>query len=159
MEITVSVALPRDSVSVPVIRSLTSQALRILEVDEDCIADIETALSEACTNVLLHAAAGEEYSVSTTIDGRQCIIEVVDSGHGFDPSTIPDPGSEPQADHGRGLLLMRQLVDAVTFDVGENVGTVVRMEKQLYWRDDDAVGKRLDQDRDDRPAIARPSHG
>ena len=159
MEITVSVALPRDSVSVPVIRSLTSQALRILEVDDSCIADIETALSEACTNVLLHAAAGDEYSVSTTIDGRQCVIEVVDSGHGFDPSALEDPLSEPQADHGRGLLLMKQLVDTVTFDAGERAGTVVRMEKKLYWRHEDAVGRRLEQDPEDRPATARPAHG
>jgi serine/threonine-protein kinase RsbW len=160
VEIKVSLSLPRDSVSVPVIRHLTSQALRTLEVADECIEDIETALSEACTNVLLHAANGDEYSVSAGIDGQRCVIEVVDAGHGFDASSLAALTTTPTAEQGRGMTIMQHLVDKITFTNRAEAGTIVHMEKALHWRDADAIGRRLDTPDDaDRPVTARPAYG
>ncbi|MCU1676008.1 MAG: putative serine/threonine kinase anti-sigma factor [Frankiales bacterium] len=159
MEIKVSLSLPRDSVSVSVVRHLMSQSLRILEVADECIEDIETALSEACTNVLLHAAAGDEYFVSAGIDGERCVIEVIDAGHGFDSSSLANLASAPTAEQGRGMLLMQHLVDKITFTNRPEAGTIVHMEKALHWQDDDAIGKRLQRGDADLPVTARPAHG
>ncbi len=159
MEIKVSLSLPRDSVSVSVIRHLTTQSLRTLEVAEECIEDIETALSEACTNVLLHAASGDDYFVSAGIDGERCVIEVVDAGHGFDSSSLAELTAPPTAEQGRGMLLMQHLVDTITFSNRPEAGTIVHMEKALLWSSPDAIGKRLDQEDRDRPATARPAYG
>jgi hypothetical protein len=53
-----------------------------------------------------------------------------DEGVGFDSSAVPDP-TEPQRlllPGGRGLHLIRTLMDEVTFEAN---GTVVRMRKRL----------------------------
>ena len=61
MEIRFTLQLPRDALSVPVVRRVLNSSMRTLGVAEDCLTDIEIALTEACTNVLDHAAAGDEY--------------------------------------------------------------------------------------------------
>ena len=159
MDIKVSLSLPRDSVSVPVIRHLTAQALRTLEVADECIEDIEMALSEACTNVLLHAAAGDEYQVSAGIDGARCVIEVIDAGHGFDSSSLAELSTAPTAEQGRGTAIMQHVVDKITFTNRPEAGTIVHMEKALRWQTDDAIGRRLDAESPERPATARPAYG
>jgi len=159
VEIKVSLSLPRDSVSVSVVRRLMSQSLRTLQVADDCIEDIATALSEACTNVLLHAASGDDYFVSAGIDGERCVIEVVDKGHGFDSSSLALLTATPTAEQGRGMLLMQHLVDKITFTNRPEAGTIVHMEKALRWASADALGKRLDQEDGERPATARPAYG
>jgi serine/threonine-protein kinase RsbW len=64
-----------------------------------------------------------------SMDGELLII-VRDEGDGFDCSAVPDP-TEPERlflASGRGLHLMRAMMDDVSFE--EN-GTVVRMRKRL----------------------------
>ena len=134
MEIKLTLALPRDEYSVPVARRVLARSLEVLGVDERVVADIEIALTEACTNVLYHAGETDEYEVSAGIDGTLCIIEVIDRGAGFDSSVKGLADAEPTAEDGRGIQLMRALVDKVTFTSRPQVGTVVHLEKQLEWR-------------------------
>ncbi len=68
-----SLALPRDALSIPVIRRVLGDALRGLGVAEDCVDDMLVAASEACTNVVQHARATGEYEVTGHVDdGRSC---------------------------------------------------------------------------------------
>ena len=55
---------------------------------------------------------------------------------------VPAAEAEPSAEDGRGIQLMRALVDEVTFTSRPQVGTVVHLEKQLTWVDG-AVIQRL----------------
>jgi serine/threonine-protein kinase RsbW len=144
MEIKLTLALPRDQLSVPVVRRILSGSLRTLGIDVDTISDIEIALTEACTNVLDHADGDNEYEVSAGIDGTTCVIEVVDRGaDAFDPSAVGLADADVSAESGRGIQLMRALVDKVTFINQPRDGTVVHLEKQLTW-DPGAVIERLD---------------
>jgi serine/threonine-protein kinase RsbW len=142
VELKLTLALPRDEYSVPVARRILSRSLEVLGVDEQVVADIELALTEACTNVLDHAADTDEYEVSAGLDGTLCIIEVIDRGGGFDSSTKGLVDAEPSSEDGRGIQLMRALVDKVTFTSRPQVGTVVHLEKQLTWTEG-AVIERL----------------
>jgi len=83
VEIRLTLALPREELSVPAVRRVLAASMKALGVTEQTIADIEVALSEACTNVLDHAGGGSEYEVSAGIDGSMCVIEVIDRGPGF----------------------------------------------------------------------------
>ncbi|HEU0104172.1 MAG TPA: ATP-binding protein [Mycobacteriales bacterium] len=141
MEIKLTLALPRDQISVPVVRQLLKQAMDVLGVLPDVTYDIELALTEACTNVLEHAAEGDEYEVSAGIDGDQCVIEVIDRGSGFDGSLHGLADAQPHAEDGRGIQLMRALVDRVTFTSRPHAGTVVHLEKQLLWQEGSAIQK------------------
>jgi serine/threonine-protein kinase RsbW len=142
VELKLTLALPRDEYSVPVARRVLSRSLEVLGVEEEVVADIELALTEACTNVLDHAADTDEYELSAGIDGTMCVIEVIDRGGGFDSSTKGLAHAEPSAEDGRGIQLIRALVDKVTFTSRPQVGTVVHLEKQLVW-DDGSVIQRL----------------
>jgi serine/threonine-protein kinase RsbW len=142
VEIKLTLALPRDEFSVPVVRRILASSMDVLGVDSSVISDIELALTEACTNVLDHAEHADEYEVSAGIDGDRCIIEVVDRGGGFDGSIRGLANAAPSAEDGRGIQLMRALVDRVTFTSRPQVGTVVHLEKQLEWHADSVI-KRL----------------
>lgn len=134
MKIKLTLALPRDSASVPVVRRILKSSLETLGVSGETISDIELALTEACTNVLDHAHGTEDYEVAAGIDGRACVIEVIDRGAGFDAAGLAEPA--PYAEDGRGVLLMKALVDEISFVNRPADGTVVHMEKRLAWADD-----------------------
>ena len=143
MQIKLSLSLPRDEMSVPVSRRIAAQALTTLGVQADCVSDIEVALTEACTNVLDHVGADDEYDVTVGISGDLCIIEVIDTGHGFDAAMLGLRDAELSAEEGRGIQLIRALVDRVRFTSRPEQGTIVHLEKDIVW-EPDALLKVLD---------------
>ena len=126
-------SLPRDELSIPVVRRICTSAMQVLGVDDRCQRDLEVALTEACTNVLTHSGPGDDYEVVVGIDGAACVIEVVDRGHGFDAESLGFSDASPTAEEGRGIQLMRALVDRVTFTSKPERGTIVHLEKELTW--------------------------
>lgn len=139
MRITLSLSLPRDETTVPIARHLVHQALGEVRVDPDCVGDIEVALSEACTNVLKHSGPGDEYDVSTEINDDNCIIRVVDTGRGFDSKSLGFEHAAISAEQGRGIQLMRALVDKVHFESRPEAGTIVHLEKALVFHEQSPV--------------------
>lgn len=127
-----SLELPREAQSIPVIRRVLGDTLRGLGVSEGCIADALVAVSEACTNVVRHASSTAGYEVVTSIAGGYCVLKVADYGPGF--TTEPETVSA-DSESGRGIKIMRALVDDVTFDTESGGGTVVYLQKQLTWQD------------------------
>jgi serine/threonine-protein kinase RsbW len=144
MEIKLSLSLPRDEISIPVVRKICSRALEALGVTSECIDDVEVALSEACANVLRHARANDEYEVSAGVSQEVAVIEVVDHGGGFDIAALSGEETDLTAERGRGIQLMRALMDEVKFTVadGERRETRVRLKKILVWNES-APGARL----------------
>ena len=97
-------------------------------------AEIEIALGEALANAVIHGNhENPEKQVFVTcrwsMDG-EVLITVRDQGQGFDSESVADPTTpeRPFLTHGRGLHLMRALMDEVSF---EGHGTVVRMRKRM----------------------------
>ena len=96
--------------------------------------DIEIALREAVANAVIHGnRENPEKRVHVTcrcrIDG-EVLLTVRDEGQGFDICAISDTTDRTNLllTHGRGIQLMRALMDEVTFDES---GTVVRLRKRL----------------------------
>ena len=134
MQILFTVVLPRDEVTVPLIRHIVRDSLLKIGATRDCVADIELALTEACSNVLHHAKAHpSEYSVSVDVDDGTCDIRITDRGTGFDAGAIGIAAET--AESGRGITLMRALVDDLKF-VSNSKGTVVHLAKRLDLTDD-----------------------
>jgi serine/threonine-protein kinase RsbW len=144
MEVRLALYLPRDAVSVPLTRRILVAALASLGVTEDCRADIQLAVAEACGNVIRHAGPADEYEVTVYFDAEQCTIDVVDTGPGMgtEPAkavTAPEPDEES----GRGLHLIKMLADR--FDLRSDTrGTALRFVKRLVWAPDAAI-RRLQQ--------------
>jgi serine/threonine-protein kinase RsbW len=140
MHIELTLSLPRDAVSVPLTRHLAARALDELGVEEQCASDIEIALTEACTNVLEHVGEGHEYEVRLHISDHLCVIEVLDDGSGFDAAALGYRDAAQGAEGGRGIQLMRALVDRVNFTNREQEGTVVHLEKHLVLKENALIG-------------------
>lgn len=130
MHVTTSFRLPLDVASVPFARGLCRSVLEHLQVDAGAIEDIALAVTEACANVVLHAHALDDYEVRVDIDGDRCRITISDAGTGFDPAVSGnDPGTV--LENGRGLFLMRSLVDDLHFTPGAAGGMSVQLDKRL----------------------------
>jgi serine/threonine-protein kinase RsbW len=138
-----SLALPREALSVPVIRKVLGDALRGLGVSQDCIADILVAASEACTNVIEHAETASDFEVAAFIDDDNCVLKIVDNGRGF--RDVPTRQSGPDDESGRGIKIMRALLDGVDFDSRPGHGTAVYLHKRLTWREEAPI-RRLERE-------------
>jgi serine/threonine-protein kinase RsbW len=79
---------PRESLSVPVMRRVLGDTLSRLGIDQSCVNDLLLAVTEACTNVLRHAGAGRRYELVVHVGSKRVLLEVLDSGRGFDPAKV-----------------------------------------------------------------------
>ncbi|OIJ92002.1 ATP-binding protein [Streptomyces colonosanans] len=140
MSIWWSLHLRREAASVPLARRLLLGTMETAGVDPDVSYDLSVALSEACANAVehggdgVHGDASEAYRVTAYLDGEMCRIEVADSGPGF-ASDSPCP-ARADAEHGRGLCLIRELADHVHIgDRPSPGGAVVSFDKTLKWQE------------------------
>ena len=135
MELSLALTLPRDEQTVPVARHIVRNAMEQVGVEETCVYDIELALSEACTNVLVHSGPGDRYVVRLDLEDRLGLIRVIDVGRGFDSARLQTGGALPEDERGRGLGVMQALVDRVDFTSRPEAGTIVTLEKAMTYRD------------------------
>jgi serine/threonine-protein kinase RsbW len=97
---------------------------------QDGVDAVELALREALANAIRHGCRGDVTQLvrcSLSCDESDDVLLVVrDPGVGFDPDAVPDPCDAANALNpgGRGILLMRALMDDVQFGDG---GREVRM--------------------------------
>ncbi len=94
--------------------------------------EIETALREALANAILHGCGNDrtkQVQCCVACDqSRGMILVVRDPGQGFEPASIPSPvvGQNLYSEHGRGIYLINQLMDQVSYERG---GTEIHMRK------------------------------
>ena len=95
--------------------------------------DIEISLREALNNAVIHGNHEDptkQVHVSCRCQAEEEVsIVVKDEGQGFDIKAVPDPTAPGSIEsiHGRGIYLMKALMDEVRF---EQSGTVVYMRKK-----------------------------
>jgi len=83
--------------------------------------NLRTALAEALANAIMYGGRDDPARiVRVRVElGRDVVrIHVTDEGDGFDPSTLPDPTRPENLEReaGRGLFVLRHLVDHVAFN-------------------------------------------
>ena len=71
--------LPCEALSVPVMRRVLGGTLLGFGADEECVADILLAATEACTNVLKHDPRCSEYEVSASVGKNDCFLEIANA--------------------------------------------------------------------------------
>lgn len=131
MRMSVRLNLPREVDSVPAVRRLLRCALAILKVDRQAGADLEIALTEACANVVKHAAGAEKFEVTLDVADDHCTIDVLDNGAGFDASAAVAGNPDPDSERGRGLYLIRALSDNVRMQSTPRRGCLIHFEKSF----------------------------
>jgi anti-sigma regulatory factor (Ser/Thr protein kinase) len=85
---------PREALSVPVMRHMLGDSLRALGAEDQGVADLLLAVTEACTNVVRHGGPGRRYEVVASVGRGGCRVEILNTGRPFDPSRLA--GSRPR---------------------------------------------------------------
>ena len=129
--------LPND------VRSIGHAVDYVMSHCSDCCAfakrsdlNFRVGLTEALSNAMLYGNArdpGKRVKVEVTVRMEQVTARVTDEGHGFDPTTIPDPTLPGNVDKpgGRGIFLMKSLMDEVLFnEEGNSVTLILRLEEE-----------------------------
>jgi serine/threonine-protein kinase RsbW len=100
---------------------------------EELAYHLNLVLTEAMANAILHANEDDpekEIHVTITILDQILCIKVYDQGQGFDISMLPSPDFKSLDDHGRGVYIIRSLMDKVTYRKFKG-GHVLEMVKSL----------------------------
>lgn len=145
MELSLSLTLPRDKQTVPVARHIVRNAMEQVGVEETCVDDVELALSEACTNVLLHSGPGDQFVVRLDLEDRLGVLRIIDVGHGFDSARVQATDDLVEAERGRGLGVMQAVVDRVDLTSRPEAGTIVTLEKVLTYSEEALLAGRRKQ--------------
>ncbi|MGH7601726.1 MAG: ATP-binding protein [bacterium] len=129
---------PSHTENLELIRNFTSRLAQKAGLNEMAAMEIEVAVEEACVNAIKHAHKSDQAKplrLQIKIDTQKLTALVKDQGQGFDPQKLdgqnaqelfaqPKPG-------GRGILMMKMLMDEVHLEAGNGKGTQVRLVKYL----------------------------
>lgn len=102
--------------------------------------NFRVGLAEALSNAMIYGNErdpSKRVRVQVTLRSESLTAQVTDQGVGFDPARVPDP-TTPRNRHrvgGRGLFLMRKLMDEVRFnDRGNSVTLVLHLTEREALR-------------------------
>src|SRR5271166_1566034 len=125
-------SVPANSEAIATVVDAISQSLAQLNVPEQKRFEVALAVQEALANAVVHGCGNDPSKqircrLQSNPEGR-ILISVTDPGPGFNPERLPDPKQDGNvyADHGRGVYLIRQLMDEVQI---ARPGNEIRMWK------------------------------
>jgi serine/threonine-protein kinase RsbW len=94
---------------------------------------LNLVLTEAMVNAIKHTGPKEperQVRIVISIHLDDLTIRVYDDGQGFDISSIPPPNFEEPEDRGRGIFLIRSLMDSVCYRKNSRQN-ILEMKKKL----------------------------
>lgn len=126
-------SLPSDLDSLMQVDAIIEQLNSEFQINDDINGRLMMALHEAITNAIIH---GNKLDPKKTVeinahsDNGILNIKVTDQGKGFNPDALPDPLDESNLlkSGGRGVFLIRQFADIVTFN---ETGTEITISYNL----------------------------
>jgi len=112
--------IPSNLEVIPTFISTLIERLKKFPISDEEIFDIRLSLSEALINAVKHGNRmnpGLSVEVRVEIKDKELTIRIKDQGRGFDFKGLPDPtkGENLNKGCGRGVFLVRQLMDKVEF--------------------------------------------
>jgi serine/threonine-protein kinase RsbW len=125
----VQVHIPSELGYEKVAMEAAAAAAKRMGFSSDRIADLKTAVAEACINAIEHGNqldASTKVVVVMTLEPERLKVNIADEGRQALPRELPDPGRSK--DHrGWGMFLIRRLMDEVEISSEPNGGNQVRM--------------------------------
>ena len=122
----VQLTLPARAENVAVVRHALGGLGEALDLDPQTLSDMKLAVTEACTNVVVHAYGESEgpMEVSATVEGPTLRVTVRDEGLGIVPRA-DSPGL------GLGLPLIATLTESLELGKADDDRTEVAMVFRL----------------------------
>ena len=108
---------------------------RRLKLDDGQFNKLLVAATEAVNNGIIHGNkrdSKKNVTLTCELNHTELMLRVEDEGPGLDPSTLPDPLAEENLmrENGRGVFLMRSLMNSVEFEKFSR-GSAVTMKMAL----------------------------
>jgi serine/threonine-protein kinase RsbW len=110
---TVRLRIPARPEYIALSRLALSGLADIAALTDEDLADLKLALTEAVSNSVRHAYAGDSgfVSIAYELSARTLGIEVVDDGAGFDPDRPPPLEGDELSEGGLGIAIIRTIAD------------------------------------------------
>ena len=121
--------------TIPAVNRVIGRVLRVARAMEGArghLDKVEIALRAAMNNAIMHGSRGDPKKKVAVCclcaEDKGMLLVVENFGPAFDPKKIPDPTKAENVFslHGRGIFLMRQMMDEVAYRKG---GRQVLMKK------------------------------
>jgi serine/threonine-protein kinase RsbW len=132
----ITVQFPGEYNSLALIAEHIREIARDAGLDEYAIYAVETAVDEACTNIIEHGYGGEgigEIGCTCSIGNDRLTIVLNDHGQPFNPQKARSPklSSElkKRSGHGLGIYLMRKCMDEIHYDYSPKEGNTLTLVK------------------------------
>ena len=138
MERTFKLEVPSSTENLSIIRDFVVAIGERAGMEPGDVAKLELAVDEGCANVIEHAYSRDttkEVSVRASFDQHAIHIVIVDSGKGFDPTSVEQPPLDSMTaarrSGGLGMRLIKSLMDEVHYEIVPGVKNELRMVKRL----------------------------
>lgn len=121
------------------ISQFVRQAAEQAGLDSTRTYHVESAVDEACSNIIEHAYGKYSTGViecTCQVDETALTITLRDHGRPFNPNAIQEPDTatplEERTDHGLGMLFIRKWMDEIRYEFSEqgNTLTLVKYRKR-----------------------------
>ena len=127
--------LPSDPQEILKVEDFLDEINRQLHLDEVVFNKLLVATTEAVNNGIIHGNKRDpkkKVVLTCEINHASLVVSVQDEGPGVNPDTLPNPLAEENLmrENGRGVFLMRSLMDNVEFEKSD-IGSTVTMKMNL----------------------------
>ncbi len=101
----------------------------VLKIKDERFSTLLVVLTEAVNNAITHGNKrnpAKKVIVTCVRESDALVVTVKDEGNGFNPDAVPDPIHEDNLlrESGRGVFLMRQLMESVSYNKDGNEVTM-----------------------------------
>lgn len=120
------------------VREFLVSFIEALNLDTSAVYDLQLAVDEAVTNIILHGYQNQGGTIDVTaiLDDDTLEIRLRDNARQFDPTTIPRPDLDTPAEQrpsggGVGVFLMHKGLDCMTYRVTASGGNELSMFRNV----------------------------
>jgi serine/threonine-protein kinase RsbW len=130
------IIIPSSQIYLAKVDNFVEKRLKKLGLNKDQLADIAISVTEVVNNAIVHGNKKDprkKVVLRLITDKSPIVIEIEDEGKGFDLDSLPCPITEENLlkEVGRGIFILRSLMDKVDFVFKKEGGTIVRLTKYL----------------------------
>ena len=130
----VKIQIPSIIENIRIVESFIDNSREKFQIEDDIYGNIMVAVTESVNNAIRHGNKFDKDKnvyLSLFVEPNQLRFEIEDEGSGFDPNSLSDPTAPENLENpgGRGIFLMRNLCDDVTFsNEGRTVSLTFNIE-------------------------------
>ncbi|MFQ5583573.1 MAG: ATP-binding protein [Calditrichia bacterium] len=112
--------IPSDLKHIEKVEKFSQKICKKMGLSEEQSDNMAIALTELAVNAMVHGNKEDpqkKVTIQADFEEDRLRVSITDEGGGFDPGDIPNP-TNPQnlwKEHGRGIFLVQNLIDEVSF--------------------------------------------